>query len=70
MGRALTLLAALLAPLAALHSQTPKPEAVGGFAIASPLKEFLGEPLLVPIQTVWANRGGSPRNSYNGEAIA
>ena len=48
----------LLAPMAALHAQTPKPEAGGDFAIASPLKEFLGEPLLVPIQKVWEKRGG------------
>ena len=55
----LTILTALLlAPLAALHAQTPKPEADGGFAIASSLEEFLGEPLLVPIQTVWEKRGG------------
>ena len=50
----LTILTALLlAPLAALHAQTPKPEADGGFAIASSLEEFLGEPLLVPIQNSW-----------------
>jgi hypothetical protein len=48
----------LLAPLAALHAQTPKPEAGGGFATASPLEEFLGEPLFVPMQRVWEKRGG------------
>lgn len=48
----------LLAPLAALHAQTPKPDVGIGFATASPLAEFLGEPLLVPMQKVWEKRGG------------
>jgi sialidase-1 len=49
------LTALLLAPL---HAQTAKPEAGGVFATASPLEEFLGAPLLVPIQKVWDKRGG------------
>ena len=49
------LTALLLAPL---HAQSAKPEAGGGFATASQLEEFLGAPLLVPIQKVWDKRGG------------
>jgi sialidase-1 len=30
----------------------------GGFAVASRLEEFLGEPLFVPMQELWEGRGG------------
>ena len=53
------LTALLLAPLAALHAQAPQREASGsGFAVASRLEEFLGEPAFVPMQQLWKGRGG------------
>jgi len=51
--------ALLLAPLAALYAQAPRQEASGsGFAVASRLEEFLGEPAFVPMQQLWKGRGG------------
>jgi sialidase-1 len=56
----ITLLTALLlAPLGVLHAQSPQTDAAdGGYAVASRLEEFLGEPLFVPMQELWENRGG------------
>jgi len=49
----------LIAPLAAVHAQPPQNEAPGnGFATASRLDEFLGEPVFVPPQQLWQKRGG------------
>lgn len=48
----------LLLPLAALHAQPQKEAAAGGYAVASPLEEFLGEPVFVPVQQLWKGRGG------------
>ncbi len=49
----------LLAPLAALHAQSPQKETSGGYAVASRLEEFLGKPALVPMQELWKGRGGT-----------
>ena len=56
----LTLLTVLLlAPLGVLHAQSPQTDAAdGGYAVASRLEEFLGEPLFVPMQELWEKRGG------------
>lgn len=56
----LTLLTVLLlAPLGVLHAQGPQTDAAdGGYAVASRLEEFLGEPLFVPMQEPWEKRGG------------
>lgn len=54
-----TLLATLLlAPLTARSADTPQKETGLGYAVASRLEEFLGEPLFVPIQQLWEKRGG------------
>ncbi len=51
--------ALLLSPLAALYAQAPQQEISGsGFAVASRLEEFLGEPIFVPMQQLWKGRGG------------
>jgi len=44
-----------LAPVAAMCAE---PAADGGYAVASRLEEFLGEPVLVPMQQLWTGRGG------------
>jgi sialidase-1 len=56
----ITLLTALLlAPLGVLLAQSPETDAAdGGYAVASRLEEFLGEPLFVPMQELWEKRGG------------
>lgn len=53
-----TLAALLLAPLAALQAQPSEEGASGGYAVASPLEEFLGEPVFLPMQPLWEGRGG------------
>lgn len=62
MKRTITLLAPavlLLAPLAPLQAQSPQMEsAAGNHAVASQRDEFLGEPLFVPMQQLWKDRGG------------
>lgn len=62
MKRTITLLAPaalLLAPLAALQAQSPQKEsAADSHAVASRWDEFLGEPLFVPVQQLWKDRGG------------
>jgi len=51
--------ALLFAPLVALYAQAPQQEASSsGFAVASRLEEFLGEPVFVPMQQLWKGRGG------------
>ncbi len=53
------LTALLITPRAALHAQPPQRESPGsGFATASRLEEFLGEPAFVPMQSLWKGRGG------------
>jgi hypothetical protein len=37
---------------------SPKDAAGIGYAVASRLEEFLGEPLFVPMQQLWEQRGG------------
>jgi len=55
----LTLTVLLLMPLAMLQAQSPQKEsAAGNHAVASRLDEFLGEPLFVPMQQLWKDRGG------------
>jgi sialidase-1 len=55
---ALTLIL-LLGPVASLPAQTARSEAAGlEYAVASRLEEFLGEPLFVPMQQLWEQRGG------------
>jgi len=54
----LGLAAVLLAPPAALCEAPTTTESPGGFAVASKLEEFLGEPVLVPMQELWKGRGG------------
>ena len=60
MKTTLTLLAALLLfPMLPLHAQSSQTDAAGvGYAVASRLEEFLGEPLFVPMQQLWEKRGG------------
>ena len=49
----------LLSPFAVLHAQSSQTDAAGvGYAVASRLEEFLGEPLFVPMQQLWEKRGG------------
>ena len=51
--------ALLLIPMILLHAQSSQADADdGGYAIASRLEEFLGEPLFVPMQELWEKRGG------------
>lgn len=46
-------------PWAALDAQEPaKPAVAVDYAVASRLEEFLGEPVFVPMQELWTNRGG------------
>jgi sialidase-1 len=55
----LTLTALLLSSRAALQAQSPQHEsAVGNYAVAAGLDEFLGEPLFIPPQQLWEGRGG------------
>src|SRR3989339_701032 len=60
MRRCHTLIAALLfIPTAAMHAESAQKEAAGlGYAAASRLEEFLGEPVFVPKQRLWKGRGG------------
>jgi sialidase-1 len=65
--------ALLLAPLATLYAQAPQQEVTeGGFAVASRLEEFLGEPVFVPMQQLWKGRGGwgGILTSPNGTVVA
>jgi sialidase-1 len=48
----------LLVPASALQAQSPQANTASGFATASQLEEFLGEPVLVPMQSLWQGRGG------------
>jgi sialidase-1 len=49
----------LIAPLAVVNAQPAENDAPGGgFAVASRLEEFLGEPVFVPKQSLWKGRGG------------
>jgi hypothetical protein len=49
----------LLGPLTSLNAQPSQSGATGsGFAVAARLEEFLGEPVLVPMQQLWKGRGG------------
>ena len=48
----------LLVPIAAWSADTPQKETGLGYAVASQLEEFLGEPLFVPMQQLWEKRGG------------
>ncbi len=50
-------LALLLAP-AAWGADAPRNEPGPGYAVASRVDEFLGDPLFVPMQELWKNRGG------------
>lgn len=52
------LTALLLLPLVAWGADTPRIETGLGYAVASRLEEFLGEPLFVPMQQLWEKRGG------------
>ncbi|MBM3888094.1 MAG: exo-alpha-sialidase [Verrucomicrobia bacterium] len=57
MKHIITIILAIL-PLA-LHAQSPQKNVAGiGYAVASRLEEFLGEPLFVPMQELWEKRGG------------
>jgi len=59
MKHTFTLLATLLlAPLAARSADTPQKATGLGYAVASRVEEFLGEPLFVPMQQLWEKRGG------------
>jgi len=60
MKHTLTILTTLLlSPFAVLHAQSSQTDAAGvGYAVASRLEEFLGEPLFVPMQQLWEKRGG------------
>lgn len=59
MKRTCTLIATiLLFPFAARSADTPQKETGPGFAVASRLEEFLGEPVIAPMQQLWEKRGG------------
>ena len=60
MKSTLTLLAAILVlQPAALDADSAQQETTsGGYAVASQLDEFLGEPAFVPMQALWKGRGG------------
>ena len=60
MNPTLTLLTALLLfPSVSVRAQSsPKDAAGSGYAVGSRLEELLGEPLFVPLQQLWENRGG------------
>lgn len=49
----------LLGAVATAPAQSPRGASPGlGYAVASRLEEFLGEPLFVPMQQLWEKRGG------------
>jgi hypothetical protein len=55
----ISILVLFLVPLVSLRAQSTQEEsAVGRHAVASRLDEFLGEPVLVPMQQLWKDRGG------------
>lgn len=55
----LVIFALLLALPAELNAESPEKEAAaGGYAVASRLDEFLGEPAFVAMQSLWKGRGG------------
>jgi hypothetical protein len=43
---------------ATAQARSPQDEAAGGYAVAADLDEFLGDPVLVPMQALWQGRGG------------
>ncbi len=55
----LVISALLLAPPAKVHAEAPESEVPSaGYAVASSLEEFLGEPIFAPMQQLWKDRGG------------
>ena len=57
MGHTFTSAPALAA--LAMAGRAPLPRAdVGGYAVAARLEDFLGEPVLTPMQQLWEGRGG------------
>lgn len=58
LSRWLVSVVAVLVACGAVVSRAAEQEPPLGFAVAAELEEFLGEPVFVPLQQLWPNRGG------------